>query len=66
MRLLILTPEFDGSGGGIITFYHAVSLLASGADSLEAPKKPVSAKKLFGKTLLRSNGSYSPAPMAEG
>lgn len=24
MRLLILTPEFDGSGGGIMTFYQAL------------------------------------------
>jgi glycosyltransferase involved in cell wall biosynthesis len=34
MRLLVLTPEFDGAGGGIITFYRmlAPALRASGVD----------------------------------
>jgi glycosyltransferase involved in cell wall biosynthesis len=34
MRLLILTPEYDGSGGGIMTFYQALTpaLQAEGVD----------------------------------
>jgi hypothetical protein len=34
MRLLILTPEFDGHGGGIITFYRALApaLRANGVE----------------------------------
>jgi glycosyltransferase involved in cell wall biosynthesis len=34
MRLLILTPEFDGAGGGIMTFYRSLcpALAAAGVD----------------------------------
>ena len=42
MRLLLLTPEYDGAGGGIMTFYRALApaLRARGrscALSREAP-----------------------------